>query len=271
MFQPENTYHWNLHFGFLMASFCPLVSLRFSPSIRQQCYALSFDSRGHSTVHFLSSVASSIRSETYWYSKQLTAVTNWHVWYQVLTVLCKTVVGVQFLKFIDTAKNSYLTNTRQACAYCPVLKRMQLTCKARVEALKKSRQQSGEMSERPVCDTVWRSFRWSLFLRVLFVTFSSEMCAQIWPGRIVRCIISHAQNTNCITAQCIFTGIRRLVNTSDEWLFPAQTTVRSTANSSVYISISTRSNSCVDAITVASFVCSHETTRNPPNKFSETW
>jgi len=60
------------------------------------------------------------------------------------------------------------------------------------------------------------------------------------------------------------------VSTSDERLFPAQTTVRSTANSSVCISISTGSNSCVDAVTVASFVCSHETTQNPPNKFSET-
>lgn len=56
--QPENTHHRNLLFGFLMASFCSLVSLRIFPSIQQQCYALSFDSRGHGKVHFFSSLPS---------------------------------------------------------------------------------------------------------------------------------------------------------------------------------------------------------------------
>jgi hypothetical protein len=37
---------------FSLASFCSLVSLRIFPSIQQQCYALSFDSRGHGKVHF---------------------------------------------------------------------------------------------------------------------------------------------------------------------------------------------------------------------------
>jgi len=60
MFQPENTYHWNLLVGFLMASFCSLVSLHIFPSIQQQCYALSFDSCGHSTVHFLSFLSSPV-------------------------------------------------------------------------------------------------------------------------------------------------------------------------------------------------------------------
>jgi hypothetical protein len=63
---------------------------------------------------------------------------------------------------------------------------MRLTCKARIEALKKSRQQSGEMSETPVSDTVWRFFSWSLFLRGLFVTVSSQMFAQIWTGRTLQ-------------------------------------------------------------------------------------
>jgi hypothetical protein len=92
-------------------------------------------------------------------------------------------------------KELRLTKTRQVCAYCPILKRMQLTRRTLVEVLKNSRQQSWEMSETPVSDTVWCSFRWSL--RVLFVTLSSQICAPIWPGRTLQNInvLSHTHKT----------------------------------------------------------------------------
>ena len=189
-----------LPYGFLLfLSFPPYFPVHPKAVL---CAVIWFTLAEYSTFSLLS-VASSIRSETYWYSKQLTAVTNWRVLYQVLTtVLCKTVVGVQFLKFENFkiywhCKELRLTKTRQVCAYCPVLRRMQLTRRTLVEALKKSRQQTWEMSETPVSDTVWRFFRWSLFLRVLFVTVSSQSCAPIWPGRTLQNInvLSHAQNT----------------------------------------------------------------------------
>jgi hypothetical protein len=130
------------------------------------------------------------------------------------------------------------------------------------------------MSETPVSDTVWRSFRRSLFLRVLFVTVSSQMCAQIWPGRTLQNInvLSHTHKTQLHFSLMYFWWNTSVSDHKRRTAFPSANNCK--VNCKIlslyqYFYMLEFLRRCY--YSGVTRVCSHETTRIPPNKFSETW
>jgi hypothetical protein len=183
------------------------------------------------------------------------------------TALCKTVVGVHFLKFNDCEELRLTTNTRQAYAYCSVLK-MRLTYKARVQAVKYSRLQSGEGHIDPVkhtglCPCVTLFPLVAVSEGFVYNSRVSNVCTYLTRYNTTenKCITSHAQNTTAFQLNVSFTGIRRLViRNKRRSAFPSANNGKVNCKLLSQYQYCYRSNSCGNAITVASYVCNSEPT-----------
>jgi hypothetical protein len=129
--------------------------------------------------------------------------------------------------------------------YCPLLKRIQLTCAARVSSLNTDDDGRGRgggkhkvLSKARVSIKTWRTFHWSQIRKLLGVSFvtspQSHLCTSLAIQNTTENnrIISYAQNTTAFQANVFLTGIRRLLVG-----FLQSKLSRSTGNSWVIISI----------------------------------
>jgi hypothetical protein len=109
---------------------------------------------------------------------------------------------------------------------CLLLKRMQLTCTARVESLNTHDDGRGEniqilqiLSKTWVSITGWPSLHWSPFVRFfVYTSLKSNFCITLTTQNTTEnyCIISQAQNTTALQPNVFLTTVHGLLVTNKE-------------------------------------------------------